>query len=308
MSKENRPILPFYANDFLGSTAAMEPAEVGMYIRLLSYQWINGPFPSNFKSVCRLAGIESSDVDASAMLRALLEHKFSIDLAGNYSNKRLEVERAGSFEKDAERKAKAKRAADIRWENERLRKAEAEFEKNNCDNSNFEDATSNAQSNANAYAKDHAKSMLTESETENSIGSIEETSINHHRGVQGGNGKSLSKPTFDVSRFARDFAREYGIAGKIAANERAMAQAVISIRSRDGTITDEALQLFLLSQAKKSKEYDQRRQSHRLNPDTWLDERQYEVDFDEAMANYKPHRKEEKAQIYDRLNSEEPRF
>jgi len=200
MSKENRPAFLFYANDFISSTAIMEPTEVGMYIRLLAHQWVNGPFPSKFKTVCRLAGIDSSDTDACSMLQALLEHKFSIDLASNYSNKRLEIERVVSLEKTAENKSRAKRAADIRWENDRERKRAAVFSENGELVENLIDAKNHAK----VHAQTHAKSMLTEYENEND--NEDEIEV-ENRGVQGG----MREPKFDAATEARNFQSVYSL-------------------------------------------------------------------------------------------------
>lgn len=36
------PAFQFYADEYLAGTIAMSLAEVGAYIRLLCYQWLNG--------------------------------------------------------------------------------------------------------------------------------------------------------------------------------------------------------------------------------------------------------------------------
>lgn len=50
------PAFQFYANDFLAGTAFMSAEEVGAYIRLLCYSWINGPIPSGDVALMRVAG------------------------------------------------------------------------------------------------------------------------------------------------------------------------------------------------------------------------------------------------------------
>lgn len=47
------PAVLFYPNDFIASTALWDDAEVGVYIRLLSYQHINGGItPSDYEKLC----------------------------------------------------------------------------------------------------------------------------------------------------------------------------------------------------------------------------------------------------------------
>jgi len=279
MSKENRPAFFFYANDFLGSTATMEPAEVGMYIRLLSHQWVNGPFPSKFKIVCRLAGIDSSDTDACSMLQALLEHKFSIDQASNYSNKRLEIERAASLQKTAEAKAKAKAAADARWEKDRLNKSKADFGENGDSHLENLNAPSNAPSNAKVYAQ----SMLTESEHEYES---EHENRNENREVQGGN----RPPKFDAAKESREFQAVYSLKqGAPFVLERVYAQTVKLMFNR--------LQIPYSEAAKRLKQaagdfmtYHTKAQTGTQfieMPETFLEKGKYETDWIDAALKIK---------------------
>jgi uncharacterized protein YdaU (DUF1376 family) len=51
------PSFQFYADDFIGGTCAMTPAEVGAYLRLLCYQWGQGSIPqSDPDKLARIAG------------------------------------------------------------------------------------------------------------------------------------------------------------------------------------------------------------------------------------------------------------
>ncbi len=52
----NSPAFQFYPESFLSATAHWSTAEVGCYIRLLSYQWIQGSLPSDPIELSRLAG------------------------------------------------------------------------------------------------------------------------------------------------------------------------------------------------------------------------------------------------------------
>jgi len=49
------PAFQFYAADFLTDTAEMTDQEVGVYIRLLAHQWVNGSIHSDPKRLCSIA-------------------------------------------------------------------------------------------------------------------------------------------------------------------------------------------------------------------------------------------------------------
>lgn len=81
------PAFQFYANDFLAATAEWEPELVGAYIRLLSYQWINGSIPSEEKKLKRITGLDVIDMEFSKTVRT----KFDIETQdGRLMNLRLE--------------------------------------------------------------------------------------------------------------------------------------------------------------------------------------------------------------------------
>lgn len=50
------PAFQFYAADFLTDTSDWTPEEVGVYIRLLSTQWINGSLPNEMDRLARISG------------------------------------------------------------------------------------------------------------------------------------------------------------------------------------------------------------------------------------------------------------
>lgn len=55
------PSFQFYADDFIGGTCAMTPAEVGAYLRLLCYQWGQGAIPQDDpEKLARIAGCQVS--------------------------------------------------------------------------------------------------------------------------------------------------------------------------------------------------------------------------------------------------------
>jgi len=108
MARKKPPSFDFFADDFIAGTYHLPAEAVGIYIRLLCYQWSNGSIPKDEESLCRIAG-----VDALAMrthMRTLCQKLCEND-AGDYFNERLELERA----KKLEIIDKAKKSAELRW-------------------------------------------------------------------------------------------------------------------------------------------------------------------------------------------------
>ena len=87
------PFFPLYAADFLtDEVVALVPNDgVGIYIKLLCRQWIEGSLPSCTGDLSRLAG---EDEDSFCLLWDLLEHKFPAGEDGRLRNPRLAAERA----------------------------------------------------------------------------------------------------------------------------------------------------------------------------------------------------------------------
>jgi len=95
-----RPWFQFYASDFATATMAWDDEQVGAYIRLLSYQWINGQVPiDNHKALSRIADSAATHLD-------VLGPKFPGGI-----NPRLEEIR-GTM---ADRVEQGRKAAQVRW-------------------------------------------------------------------------------------------------------------------------------------------------------------------------------------------------
>tara|TARA_R100000808_G_scaffold21732_1_gene46998 strand:+ start:1359 stop:2417 length:1059 start_codon:yes stop_codon:yes gene_type:complete len=88
----NLPFFPLYASDFLNDEdVALVPNDaVGIYIKLLCRQWIEGSLPSCTGSLSRLSG---EDEDSFVYLWELLSHKFPEGEDGRLRNPRLAAER-----------------------------------------------------------------------------------------------------------------------------------------------------------------------------------------------------------------------
>jgi uncharacterized protein YdaU (DUF1376 family) len=85
------PAFQFYASDFLTDTQSWEAFEVGVYIRLLSNQWVNGSLPSDLKRLSRIAGCEYQEMEKAWVI---LGFKFLDKNDGTIINQKLESVRA----------------------------------------------------------------------------------------------------------------------------------------------------------------------------------------------------------------------
>jgi len=76
-------------------TASWDPEQVGVYTRLLFYQWVNGSIPNDLDKIARIAGYHSGRKWQSNLARMWRElcHKFATLPDGNLVNLRLEETR-----------------------------------------------------------------------------------------------------------------------------------------------------------------------------------------------------------------------
>lgn len=103
------PAFQFYAADFLTDTAEMTDQEVGVYIRLLSHQWINGSLhgdPNRLTNGVAIGVLEVWDE---------IKHKFPIGDDGRRRNPRLEETRKQQQEYREKQAEAGKRGAEKRW-------------------------------------------------------------------------------------------------------------------------------------------------------------------------------------------------
>jgi uncharacterized protein YdaU (DUF1376 family) len=126
MARKKPPSFDFFADDFIAGTYHMEAEAVGIYIRLLCYQWSNGSIPDDEPTLCKIAG-----VDANALrthMRSVMR-KLCVGNAGELYNERLEIERA----KKLEIIEKAKRSAEQRWSKENKGNPKLRPENDGCE-------------------------------------------------------------------------------------------------------------------------------------------------------------------------------
>lgn len=108
------PAFQLYASDFYMDTAGWTVAQVGAYTRLLMYEWVNGPMPSDMASLSRIAGIS----DARTMYKmwsGTIGKKFISNNGNLLYNKRLEEEREKQFKYREKQAEKGLSGAKIRW-------------------------------------------------------------------------------------------------------------------------------------------------------------------------------------------------
>lgn len=137
MARTKPPSFDFFPDDFIAGTYHLTPEAVGIYVRLLCFQWNNGSIPSDENELARIAGV---DADAMRTHMRTVMLKFMQDGCGGLKNARLELEREHKLSVIE----KSKAAADSRWAKEKARKDAELAKKPPC--------VGNADAHADAYA------------------------------------------------------------------------------------------------------------------------------------------------------------
>ncbi len=137
MARTKPPSFDFFPDDFIAGTYHLTPEAVGIYVRLLCFQWNNGSIPSDENELARIAGV---DADAMRTHMRTVMLKFMQDGCGGLKNARLELEREHKLSVIE----KSKAAADSRWAKEKARKDAELAKKPPC--------VGNASAHADAYA------------------------------------------------------------------------------------------------------------------------------------------------------------
>jgi len=91
MAREKSPAFQWYAKDFLsdGPCVAMSCAEVGAYVRLLSFCWVEESLPTSDAALARMAGLSNKEW---ASMSATVMGRFTL-VDGCYRHGRLDKER-----------------------------------------------------------------------------------------------------------------------------------------------------------------------------------------------------------------------
>jgi len=106
------PAFQIYAQDFDMDTATWENDEVGAYLRLLFYEWINGCLPNNIYKLSKIVR------ESEKKFRGKWENlstKFILNGNGLLINKRLEETRQSQLKYRESQSEKGKRSAEKRW-------------------------------------------------------------------------------------------------------------------------------------------------------------------------------------------------
>jgi uncharacterized protein YdaU (DUF1376 family) len=90
MARNRPPSFDFYPEDFLAGTMHLHPACIGIYIRLLCFQWSHGAIPSDRRQLAQVTGALPEELDEH--LSQVLS-KFELGDDGLYRNARMERER-----------------------------------------------------------------------------------------------------------------------------------------------------------------------------------------------------------------------
>lgn len=125
-NKRKAPWFQFYPNDFIldNDLKAMSNETVGMYIKLLCYDWMNDGIPNSEKAIMRLADFDNTDIHGNLReakeyeaLFAQLRVKF-VDhptKMAHLSNPRLIRERKKQKKFTKEKSISGKKGAEARW-------------------------------------------------------------------------------------------------------------------------------------------------------------------------------------------------
>lgn len=165
MPRRLPPSFDFFPDDFVTGTMHLHPFCIGLYMRLLCFQWSHGRIPALGREMQQVTGATSDEL--AEHLDAVLE-KFPPNEKGDRLNVRLEMERLKKLS-ISDRRANSARA---RW---------------NSKQSGLPASDMDANAYANGYANDDAKNMQRE------VGSwkLEDGSNTEGRGA----GKPKKKPS-----------------------------------------------------------------------------------------------------------------
>lgn len=111
------PAFQLYAQDFDMDTASWSSSEVGIYMRLLMYEWVNGALPNDMKSLARICRMDGGNF--SKCWCPNVKGKFTINAKGELTNRRLEEEREKQLNYRESQTKKGKIGNAKRWGNDR---------------------------------------------------------------------------------------------------------------------------------------------------------------------------------------------
>jgi uncharacterized protein YdaU (DUF1376 family) len=147
MANEKLFWMPWYYPDFLADTTELDALLTGAYMLLIGREFFHGPLPNDPVLLCRIAKLEqfapsigqagqfqAKEGHAPSIAQAWPEHALKILLSnyftqlpdGRWSQKRVEVERAKAIHNRAVNSERARKAANVRWNKERMARKDKE--------------------------------------------------------------------------------------------------------------------------------------------------------------------------------------
>jgi uncharacterized protein YdaU (DUF1376 family) len=103
--------MPLYIGDYLGDTQRLTTEQHGAYLLLLMDYWRNGPPPADDAVLAQIARLS---LPAWRKLKPAIV-RFFTERDGHFRHGRVDKELAKASENQERRSAKAKKAADARW-------------------------------------------------------------------------------------------------------------------------------------------------------------------------------------------------
>lgn len=116
------PSFPLYAQDFDMDTNTWTNEEIGVYLRLLMSEWINGHLPNDFQKLAKIARISPKKF---SNLFQNIQHKFTLNGNGFLINKKMEEVRTQVNNYVELKKKAGKKGAKIRWGNDNTTNGDA---------------------------------------------------------------------------------------------------------------------------------------------------------------------------------------
>lgn len=107
------PAFQLYAADFLVDTLDWSATQVGIYFRLLMYEWVNGSIPNDCKRMARISGVDVGNFKKCYLQD--IENKFVPNGEGDLVNLRLERTREKQANYIKSQQESGKRGAEKRW-------------------------------------------------------------------------------------------------------------------------------------------------------------------------------------------------
>jgi uncharacterized protein YdaU (DUF1376 family) len=108
------PAFQMYAQDFDMDTAAWSNDEVGIYVRLLNYEWVNGGLPNDIQDLARIAREKKIKFEQKWIKN--VSRKFQENGHGMLINRRMEEVRQNQLKYSESQSKKGKASAKKRWD------------------------------------------------------------------------------------------------------------------------------------------------------------------------------------------------